>query len=205
MLNKEQIEKNKNDFINEVCNIKRLSETELHNLLEWLDKSDFYSAPGSTKYHHAYEGGLCEHSLSVLDNLRKLYITFNFELPDNDVESIAIVALFHDLAKVNYYSTEIKHRKVYDNTGKSYWEDYTGYVIKDDKDRFMLGNHEENSAYLASMFLPLRMEEYSAILNHHGGLSWDSVKDGAYRIFERYPLAHFLHIADTIDAYHSGI
>lgn len=34
-------------------------------LLDWMMKTDFFSAPASSKFHSAYEGGLCEHSLNV--------------------------------------------------------------------------------------------------------------------------------------------
>ena len=35
-------------------------------LLDFLEhKSDFFTAPASARYHGAYEGGLCEHSLNV--------------------------------------------------------------------------------------------------------------------------------------------
>lgn len=38
-------------------------------LLEWLKKSDFFTAPASTKFHGAHECGLLEHSLNVYDSL----------------------------------------------------------------------------------------------------------------------------------------
>lgn len=38
-------------------------------LLEWLKKSDFFTAPASTKFHRAHKGGLLEHSLNVYDCL----------------------------------------------------------------------------------------------------------------------------------------
>ena len=35
-------------------------------LLDWLDnKTDFFSAPASTRFHGACDGGLCMHSLNV--------------------------------------------------------------------------------------------------------------------------------------------
>ena len=38
-------------------NIKREGADKL---LEWLsEKSDFFSAPSSSKFHNAFEGGLC--------------------------------------------------------------------------------------------------------------------------------------------------
>ena len=35
-------------------------------LLDYLqNKSDFFTAPASAKYHGAYAGGLCDHSVNV--------------------------------------------------------------------------------------------------------------------------------------------
>ena len=34
-------------------------------LLEWMESTDFFTAPASTRFHAAYEGGLLEHSLNV--------------------------------------------------------------------------------------------------------------------------------------------
>ena len=43
-------------------------------LLEYLlsDSSDFFTAPASTRYHGAYEGGLCEHSIKVYECMKKI-------------------------------------------------------------------------------------------------------------------------------------
>ena len=43
-------------------NIKREGADKL---LEFLQKSDFFTAPSSTRYHGAYEGGLVQHSVNV--------------------------------------------------------------------------------------------------------------------------------------------
>ena len=39
-------------------------------LLDFLEKSDFFTAPASTKYHGAHEGGLLEHSLTIATLMR---------------------------------------------------------------------------------------------------------------------------------------
>lgn len=41
----------------------------IENLLSFIRKSDFYTAPASTKFHSCHEGGLLEHSLNVYDCL----------------------------------------------------------------------------------------------------------------------------------------
>ena len=68
-------------------------------LLDWLEhKTDFFTAPASTRFHGACEGGLCMHSLNVY---HALHDTF-FAEGDSE-ETFAICALLHDLCKANYY------------------------------------------------------------------------------------------------------
>ena len=85
--------------------IKREGSENLLNFLQ-SEACDFFTAPASTKYHGAYEGGLLEHSLNVYDCLcdilsrPRIKEQYGIEYSD---ESIAIVALLHDICKVNFY------------------------------------------------------------------------------------------------------
>ena len=101
-------------------------------LLDFLlsDHCDFFTAPASTRYHGAYEGGLLEHSLNVYDCLcDQLARTRVKEVYGNSYseESIAIVALLHDLCKVNIYKPSF--RNVKDETG--HWTSVPYYTIED--------------------------------------------------------------------------
>ncbi|MFA5240718.1 MAG: hydrolase, partial [Phycisphaerae bacterium] len=87
-------------------------------LLEWLETTDFYTAPCSTRYHLAREGGLLEHSLNVYECLFKR---------DEAYESTIITALSHDFCKIGFYAVEMKWRK----DAKNQWEQYPAYVVKD--------------------------------------------------------------------------
>ena len=62
-------------------------------LLEWLIGSDFFTAPASTRFHAAYEGGLVEHSLNVY----KVFMKKHFVEGEDDPESVAICTLLHDI------------------------------------------------------------------------------------------------------------
>ena len=76
-------------------------------MLEWLEReTDFFEAPDSTKHHGAYPGGLVEHSLNVYRRLRQIVsfetygeITSNL-LAEDVEETVAILALLHDVCKV---------------------------------------------------------------------------------------------------------
>lgn len=51
---------------------KVIKRDGIDKLLEWLEKSDFYRAPASTRFHGNYEGGLLDHSLNVFEELVRL-------------------------------------------------------------------------------------------------------------------------------------
>ena len=85
-------------------NIKREGAREL---LAWLETTDFFTAPASTKFHCACEGGLVQHSLSVYHTLMERY----FEEGTDNPESFAIAALLHDLCKANFYKVSTRNVK----------------------------------------------------------------------------------------------
>ena len=77
-------------------------------MLAWIESTDFYSAPASTKFHGNHEGGLLEHSLNVYDALKEL--VKQFQEVEASEESIAIAALFHDLAKPACFTLDSEGR-----------------------------------------------------------------------------------------------
>lgn len=164
-----------------LCTFDRPGKAEL---LAWLEKSDFFVAPASTKYHGAYEGGLVAHSLNVYDELHRLLTVYTeLQIPE---DSIAIVALFHDLCKVNMYTKEVKYRK--DDQGK--WETYDAYVHNE---KLHYGGHGSKSVFILQNFLKLLPEEAIAI-NCHMATWENNPQIGA--AFEHCPLAWLLHVAD---------
>lgn len=175
-------------------NITRRGAAEL---LEWLEGSDFFTAPASTKFHLACEEGLLVHSLHVYHELKEeieMYKNKPNAVNYSD-ETIAIVSLLHDLCKVNFYTTEIRNKK--DESGK--WVQVPFYTI-DDKLPY---GHGEKSALIVSRFLHLTTEELMAIRWHMGGFD-DSAKGGSYAItnaFNMFPLCSLLHVADLKASY----
>ena len=101
-------------------NIKREG---IDRLMEFLEHSDFYTAPASTKYHDSFEGGLCYHSIQVYECLKAHYIGTDYSL-----ETITIVALFHDICKTGFYTVTTRNVKD-DKTGKWHQEPY--YTVDD--------------------------------------------------------------------------
>ena len=159
-------------------------------LLDWMLKTDFFTAPASSKFHSAYEGGLCDHSLNVYNVMIDRY---NDGKPD---ESFAIVALLHDLCKAQFYKLGSRNVK---NEATGAWEKVPFYTIDD---KFPFG-HGEKSVFLIERFMRLKVEEAIAIRWHMGGFD-DAARGGSFAIngaFERYPLAVKLHISDIEATY----
>lgn len=203
MLTKEQIEANKQEFLSEINKITR-PNSRISDLVSFLENYGFFNAPASSVYHNAFEGGLCEHSLNVLANLRKLCnIKQIYTISE---ESIIIVALLHDISKFDFYEPFIKNEKVYsdsgdkyDNMGKFSWVAKKGYKVVDSRKRFVFGTHGQNSQYLINQFIPLTIEESAAIINHMGQ-SNDAAPD-LTAIYNAFSLACLLHIADMLATY----
>lgn len=181
---------NKEQFLQECAIINR---DGIQKLLLWLENSDFYYAPASTKYHGNYEGGLLEHSLNVYQALKELVELNHIGV---SAESVAIVALFHDICKVNFYKEG--KRNVKDKDG--HWVEKTVYEIDE---KFPCGDHADKSVIILQQYIKLTPEEIFAIRAHMG--AWDNAsRGGSYfidKIFEKSPLAVLLHLADVTATY----
>lgn len=192
-LTPEEIEENRARF----CKIfsEKITRKGADRLLEWLNNSDFFTAPASTRFHEAYPGGLCEHSLCVYDKLVELQksqaVTTTW-----DEEQTAIVALLHDVCKANFYKPGTRNVKN-EETGR--WEKVSTYTIED---QFPYG-HGEKSVFLIERVMRLKIDEAMAIRWHMGGYD-ESVRGGSYaegNAYKMYPVAINLHIADMLASY----
>lgn len=179
----------KAEFLTETAIIKREG---IKDLMAWLESTDFFTAPASTRHHGDFEGGLALHSLNVYKQLlcvaelydpTKVYST----------ETLAIVALFHDLCKVGCYKTEMRWRK----DERNQWEQYATYKFRED---FPFGGHGSKSMFLVQHFMKLEPEEAAAINCHMG--SWDMSNYGRPEdVFQTNKLAWLLHVADEAATY----
>lgn len=176
------------------------------DLKAFLERSDFFTAPASSKHHLAETGGLIQHSMNVYDRLNQfLGAEYVHESPYTE-ETIAIVALLHDLCKVNTYKQDWKNQKTYDlekvsgaypgnvkhdSRGPYIWESVPAYTIDE---KFIYG-HGEKSVYIIRSFMDLSPEEATAIRFHMG--PWQEGEGrNAGAVFSKNPLAFFLHMAD---------
>ena len=161
-------------------------------LLDFLEnKSDFFTCPASTRYHNAFEGGLLRHSLNVYKCLcaymERQRVREEYGVTASD-ETIAVVALLHDVCKVNFYRTSYRNAK---NEKTGQWEKVPYYEIHDT----LPYGHGEKSVYMVSGFIRLTREEAMAI-RWHMGFSGTEDKNQVGRALEMFPLAFALSVAD---------
>lgn len=177
------IEGNKTKFVNLLGMTSRPGAVEL---IGWLEhKTDFFTAPASTKYHLHVEGGLCEHSIHVFERLWQLRSEAAGHITDDEADSIAIIGLLHDLCKVNIYKKKAAEDEFY------YHENL-----------LPLG-HGEKSLYIASQFIKLSTDEALAI-RWHMGFSDSNFKAGGGELNKALKQSQWValaHIADMQATY----
>lgn len=178
----------------------------IEELIAFIRKSDFYTAPASTRYHSCHEGGLLEHSLNVceclLDKLNsEIWSETLKEIPSN---SLVISALLHDICKTYYYGTELKNKKVYSETGKKIdsngrydWETVPSYTVND---LVPLG-HGEKSVIMVEKYIKLTGDERYAIRWHMGFTEPKENWNYLTAAIKLKPLVLALHEADLEATY----
>lgn len=174
---------------------KFIERKGVDKFIRWLKTTDMAVAPASTKYHLSEEGGLIKHSINVMRRLIKLV---QMEYGDIDKspytkETIAFVALFHDISKVNFYEKFDRSVKV-----KGTWEQTFGYKVRDNK--ISVGFSGENSLYILNKFFDMSIEEASAIRWAEGVSSSNDPATIAtmYDIYGKSRLSVLLHVADLL-------
>ena len=202
-----ELERNKEDFKALLTSTKRPG---MENLLEFVESTDFYKAPASTRFHMAVEGGLCQHSLNVYNCLmaKKQNPVWAKALEGIGEDSIAIVALLHDLCKADLYEKDYRNEKTYDEKivaaaekwqvkkdekGSFIWHTVPSYKISDN--RVPLG-HGEKSALLVQGFIQLSLNEVMAIRWHMGFTEPKDIWNDLGYAMEKHPLVLALHEAD---------
>ena len=160
-------------------------------LLEYLNRSDFFTAPASAKFHSAYVGGLAEHSLNVyhclVDFLSRPRVKEVYGITVSD-ESAAIASLLHDVCKIGCYKAGTRNVK---NETTGQWEKVPTFFYED---KLPYG-HGEKSVYIISGFMRLTREEAMAIRWHMGFSGTEDTRIVGQAL-RQYPLAFALHTAD---------
>lgn len=171
----------------------------IDNLMEWLEnETDFFTSPASTRYHGSYEGGLLDHSLNVYGRLVwEMQHTVGAGWEDiYSPETVAIVALFHDLCKIDRYILTEKWRK--DEDGQ--WESYEAYDYNREKSEM---GHGSQSVFYLQKFIQLTEAEAQAIYWHMGAydISPYATLAACSETFKWNPLSFLVHRADMAATY----
>lgn len=190
-------------FENYLMSVKR---DGIDKLLDMIRKSDFYTAPASTRFHGAYEGGLLEHTMNVLERALEKYNTPNTfwykvcREHGYTEENIIISALGHDICKIYFYDIEYKNAKIYsehgsksDAQGRFDWEVVPSYTIND---KMPLG-HGSKSVIILDKYIKLETPEMYAIRWHMGAYEGKDNWNVLQQAMEKYPIILLIHEADA--------
>ena len=189
--------------------VGRVNRPGMDKLMGYIEASDFYTAPASTRFHLSCEGGLLQHSLNVYDCLvaKKENPIWKGIFDGVSDESLIIMALFHDLCKTRFYKKSTKNQKTYekekgaaaenwqikhDDGGDYIWETVPTYTIEDE----MPLGHGEKSVLILDKYIELTKEETYAIRWHMGFTEEKSQYSSLDKAMERYPIVLAFHEAD---------
>lgn len=179
---------NKNRFLDL---LRSVSRDGIEDLINWIEQTDFYVCPASTRFHNSYAGGLLQHSLNVYDEFQRLLTVYGDDIKI-ERDSVIIMALLHDLCKANFYATEKRNRK----NAEGRWESYDAFTVNE---LYPYGSHGGKSVAIISNFIKLTWIEAAAINCHMGG--WSEDPQGVGRVYEKYPAAWLLSVADQSATY----
>lgn len=172
--------------------LRTVNREGIENLIEFIEKTDFFKAPASTKFHGNYEGGLVEHSLKVYEILKHKVET-NIEPLQVPEESIIIIALLHDICKANFYKVDYRNAK----NALGVWEKVPYYAVDDT----IPYGHGEKSVMMITEYMKLTPEEKYCIRWHMGFTEPKEQYTTLGLAYKKYPLALLTHEADLEATY----
>jgi hypothetical protein len=168
----------------------------IEEVIQFLEKSDFYKAPASTRFHGSFEGGLLEHSMKVYEILKHKVKNSVLDLNVSD-DTLIIIALLHDICKVNFYKVDYRNAK----NERGEWEKVP-YYTGDDTIPY---GHGEKSVMMITEYMKLTVEEKYCIRWHMGFTEPKEAYNTLGQAFKKFPLALILHEADLEATYFYNI
>lgn len=176
--------------------LKSTNREGIDKLIAFLQKSDFFKAPASTRFHGSFEGGLAEHSMKVYEILK--HKVQNSIMPLNiSEESIILIALLHDICKVNFYKVDYRNAK----NALGVWEKVPYYTVDDT----IPYGHGEKSVMMITEYIKLTSEEKYAIRWHMGYTEPKELYGTIGEAYKKYPVALLMHEADLEATYFYNI
>lgn len=179
----------KEEFIQLLRSTKR---ENIENLIDFLNKTDFFEAPASTRFHGCYEKGLLEHSMKVYEILKEKVKHAPIDINISEA-SIIIIALLHDICKANFYKIDYRNAK----NALGVWEKVPYYTVDDT----IPYGHGEKSVMMISEYIKLTPEEKYAIRWHMGYTEPKELYNTIGLAYKKYPIALLTHEADLESTY----
>ena len=176
--------------------LKSVDREGMENLIAFIEKSDFFKAPASTRFHGNYEGGLLEHSMKVYEILKDKIAKSVIDIEIQD-ESVILIALLHDICKVNFYKVDYRNAK--NEFGE--WEKVPYYTVDDT----IPYGHGEKSVMMITEYIKLTVEEKYAIRWHMGFTEPKEMYTTIGQAYKKYPIALLMHEADLEATYFFNI
>ena len=167
----------------------------IEDVINFLEKSDYFKAPASTRFHGYFEGGLAEHSYKVYELLKKK-VAEHSEVNTTD-DTIIICGLLHDICKCNFYKVDYRNAK----NERGEWEKVPYYTVEDS----IPYGHGEKSVMMITEYMKLTNEEKYAIRWHMGFTEPKEQYQTIGIAYKKYPLALLLFEADLEATYFYGI
>ena len=172
--------------------LKKVNREGINELIEFIQKTDFFKAPASTRFHGDHEGGLVEHSIKVYEILKHKVET-NIEPIKVSEESLIIIALLHDLCKANFYKVDYRNAK----NALGVWEKVPYYTVEDT----IPYGHGEKSVMMITEYIKLTPEEKYAIRWHMGYTEPKELYNAIGATYTKYPIALLTFEADLEATY----
>jgi len=179
----------KEEFLNLLRSVQREG---MEDLIKFIESTDFFKAPASTRFHGNFEGGLLQHSMKVYEILKEKLNNTPVPMNISD-DTIKIVALLHDICKVNYYKVDYRNAK----NDLGVWEKVPYYTVEDT----IPYGHGEKSVMMITEYMKLTVEEKYAIRWHMGLSEPKELYGTVSAAFSKYPLALMLFEADLEATY----
>ena len=152
--------------------LRKTNREGIEELINFLEKSDFFVAPASTRFHGNFEGGLAAHSMKVYEILKHKVENSVIDVEIKE-ESIILIGLLHDICKTNFYKVD---------------------------DTIPYG-HGEKSVMMITEYIKLTPEEKYSIRWHMGYTEPKENYNAIGATYKKYPIALLTHEADLEATY----
>ena len=172
--------------------LRSIQREGIEQLIAFIESTDFFTAPASTRFHGDHAGGLLEHSMKVYEILVQKVKNASIKL-DVSEDTLKIVALLHDICKVNFYKIDYRNAK----NALGVWEKVPYYTVEDT----IQYGHGEKSVMMITEYMKLTSEEKYAI-RWHMGFTEPKEQYGTIGLaYTKYPLALLVFEADLEATY----